>query len=96
MKTAMLSVAVVLAGTTRIAAADTGYELRLEKEVGDDHPLSVFLSFREGQVHAAFGVATTYNQRPHEVDASGLRWKDNRLTGDIAVTINPDFWVPAD
>jgi len=96
MRIAMLSVAVVLAGATGTAAADTGYELTLDRAIGDSHPLSVFLSFREGRVHAAFGVATTYNQRPHEVDASGLRWKDNRLTCDIAVTINPDFWVPAD
>ena len=36
MKTAMLSIALVLAGTAGIAAADTGYELTLEKAVGDN------------------------------------------------------------
>jgi len=96
MKTSMVSAAVVLMAAAGAAAADAGYELVLEKAVGDAQPLSIFLSFRGGQVHAAFGVAKTYNQRPHDVHASGLAWKGDRLAGEVAVTVNPDFWVPAD
>jgi hypothetical protein len=76
--------------------ADAGYELVLEQAAGDGQPLSIFLSLQRGKVHAAFGVAETYNHRPHDVDASGLAWEGDRLAGEIAVTINPDFWVPAD
>ena len=82
--------AVVLMAAAGAAAADAGYELVLEKAVGDAQPLSIFLSFRGGQVHAAFGVTKTYNQRPHDVHASGLAWKGDRLAPRPGVRAGPN------
>ncbi len=99
---ALLAAIGTLAATPApVAAAAAGPQhlvVTLVDAVDDDRPLVVYLAVdgEAAEVSAAFAVAPAFNRRPHDVDARGLKIADGRIHGPVAVTINPDPWVPED
>jgi len=80
----------------RFGPANADYTLELANAVASDRPLTLHLAARKGTCEAAFATATTFNQMPHDVDASGLKVAGGTLAGLVKVTIIPDAWVPRD
>jgi len=51
---------------------------------------------RDGGIVRGFATAPNHNNAIHDCDFADARIADGRLAGTVAVTINPDPWVPAD
>jgi hypothetical protein len=75
---------------------DSQYVLSLHEALPGGKMLKLHVDCREGRFRHAFGFSPTFNRERHDVDASGLRAEGGKLTGKVAVTINPDPWVPPD
>jgi hypothetical protein len=76
--------------------ADADYTIELANAVASDRPLTLHLAVRDGTCEEAFATSTTFNQMPHDVDASGLKVEGSTLAGPVTVTVIPDAWVPPD
>jgi len=63
---------------------------------GQAKALDVHLACREGQWRQAFGESPSWNRACHKADPAGLKFEAGALKGTLAVTLNPDQWVPAD
>jgi len=53
-------------------------------------------SRRGGKWFAGTGRARTFNLARHDVDPAALTVASGRLAGKLAITLNPDPWVPPD
>lgn len=54
---------------------------------------TIMLDYEGERVVAGVGGAYNYNQGWHEIDPSGLRVADGKLTGTMTVIVNPDPWM---
>ena len=61
---------------------------------GQTKALGVYLACRDGQWRQAFGESPAWNRASHKVDPAGLKFEGGALKGTLAVTLNPDQWVP--
>jgi hypothetical protein len=82
------------ARAARSAEASKVYVLALANAIGDGKTLTIHLDCSETKVNAA--LATGYNAASHDVDAAGLKLAGPSLKGTLAVTLNPDPYVPPD
>ncbi len=79
------------------AADGVLFDLALEATHMFRHrPLEFELYIRGDRVYGGHGHLTSWNHGLHEIDASGLSYRDGRLSGTMRVTLNPDQWVPSD
>jgi hypothetical protein len=77
--------------------ADAAWVVSLQGAAPDPNkPLDLHLAVRGGKIVAAIATARTYNGAIHDVDADALKLDGRRLTGEAAVTVNPDNYTPAD
>ncbi|MFW5840290.1 MAG: PQQ-binding-like beta-propeller repeat protein [Planctomycetota bacterium] len=67
--------------------------LRIEDGI-DSRPLVLTTTLPAGPWQDTRVTAPTWNAGVHRADASGLRIKDGRLTGQLRVQLNPDAWFP--
>ena len=79
--------------------ADGAWALVLEGALpsgpsGQAKALNVYIECRDGKWRQAFGESPAWNRAYHKVDASGLKFEGPALKGALAVTLNPDSWVP--
>jgi hypothetical protein len=78
------------------AWAGESYRLTLSGALEGDRDLVVYC-IRDGEkVVAAFGRGPQFNRMPYAVDSSQLKWSQDKLAGDVTVSIPFDGFVPKD
>lgn len=90
----LATLAAMLPAAPALAGQGDDHKLTLTDLLGDGKDLHLYLRREGNEVAAAFGRARQFNRMPHTVQADGLRWKGDRLTGPLTVTIPSDGYVP--
>jgi hypothetical protein len=86
-------------GNVRNGAPETGnalYKLALHDALGIGKFLDLYLSTKDGKFIHGFGTGPNFNNATHDVDITKLKLDGNKLTGNVAVTVLPDPWIPKD
>ena len=71
-------------------------KLTLYGAVPPGNYMDVYISTSQGKFAYAFATTANFNNATHTVDLSKLRMEGEALKGTLAVTLNPDPWIPKD
>jgi hypothetical protein len=75
---------------------DATYNIELIGAVPEGKQLNCLLPRRRGQFGTGIGYCGTWNHSYHDVRTAGLELRSSTLQGELAVTMNPDPYVPRD
>lgn len=76
--------------------AESTYDLHLHGAAADGKAMWVHLDCRKGAFSAGLAFTPRFNHAVHDVEASGLKLAEGKLTGKLRVTVNADPYVPRD
>lgn len=69
----------------------------IQTDAGTPCDLNLRLAQRDGKWTAALATLYRWNAAAHRVDVAGLTWlPDGTVTGQVAITLLPDAWLPKD
>ncbi|MFC1462137.1 hypothetical protein ACFLQU_00895 [Verrucomicrobiota bacterium] len=83
--------------TTAVAdPRDALYSMTLHRSIPKHNHLNVKFTVRDGKILGGFAVSPHFNNAIHAVDFSKVEFDGKSLSGALALTINPDNWIPTD
>lgn len=90
--------AATIAAGESVDPRDAVWAVTLEAAGGPDQPLELLFAVDADRIAAAIGRMPAFNRAPHRVDAGDLSLDDGgrSLRGELAVTVQPDLWIPKD